>query len=497
MSGQNNCSVDCISTDMLTGAPAVFGTTLVLGKDGKFHRLPSVPSVAVLDEGVSVHAAPTALNFVGAGVTATTIGTIATVTIPSSQAVAVQNEGTTVQAAPTALNFVGAGVTASTLGTVATVTIPAGATPVQNEGLTVSSTPTAINFVGAGVTASTDGPVATITVPSFTVKEAGLEVYGLPAAPAFLNFFGAYVSPNGAGIIVDIPGVNAYSNGVLTDTRVGGFNFTGNATASAVGGGVSTVNVPFTPILKVGSVIAQEPTAINFVGAGVDVTNVAGVATVTVSGSNIEIRDNNSFISAAPTFINFIGGALNTDGPGIDVVLPTINIYEDGIPRKVTAQTINFTGNTSVTVGPDPRVTNVTVPFTPVQNAGLTISSAPTAINFNGVGFSVTDVAGVATIGLVNIMTVLDDGILIGGTPNGINFVGPGIAVTNVAGIATVGLTDINGPAYIASALPPASVMYRRAFVSDAAAPAFGAVVTGGGTTLTPVYSDGANWRVG
>lgn len=36
-----------------------------------------------------------------------------------------------------------------------------------------------------------------------------------------------------------------------------------------------------------------------------------------------------------------------------------------------------------------------------------------------------------------------------------------------------------------------------RSFVSDANAPAFGAIVVGGGTVGTPVYSDGTNWRVG
>jgi hypothetical protein len=36
-----------------------------------------------------------------------------------------------------------------------------------------------------------------------------------------------------------------------------------------------------------------------------------------------------------------------------------------------------------------------------------------------------------------------------------------------------------------------------RSFVTDATAPAFGAVVVGGGSTAIPVYSDGTNWIVG
>ena len=36
-----------------------------------------------------------------------------------------------------------------------------------------------------------------------------------------------------------------------------------------------------------------------------------------------------------------------------------------------------------------------------------------------------------------------------------------------------------------------------RAFVTDALAPVFGAVVVGGGAVRVPVFFDGTNWRVG
>lgn len=36
-----------------------------------------------------------------------------------------------------------------------------------------------------------------------------------------------------------------------------------------------------------------------------------------------------------------------------------------------------------------------------------------------------------------------------------------------------------------------------RSFVTDATTPTFGATVVGGGAVSTPVYSDGANWKVG
>ena len=43
----------------------------------------------------------------------------------------------------------------------------------------------------------------------------------------------------------------------------------------------------------------------------------------------------------------------------------------------------------------------------------------------------------------------------------------------------------------------PAATVGSRAFVSDALAPVFGAVVAGAGAVNIPVYADGAAWRVG
>jgi hypothetical protein len=80
----------------------------------------------------------------------------------------VQEEGAVVQAAPTAINFVGTGVTATTVGTVATVTLASTAVPVQEEGVTVTAAPTAINFVGTGVTATNTAGVATVNIPKIT-----------------------------------------------------------------------------------------------------------------------------------------------------------------------------------------------------------------------------------------------------------------------------------------------------------------------------------------
>lgn len=56
--------------------------------------------------------------------------------------------------------------------------------------------------------------------------------------------------------------------------------------------------------------------------------------------------------------------------------------------------------------------------------------------------------------------------------------------------------TTITYVAITVAALPIGSEG-MRAFVSDATATTFGTIVVGNGANKVPVYSDGANWRIG
>jgi hypothetical protein len=135
-------------------------------------------AVPVQEEGVTVQAAPTAINFVGAGVTATTVGTVATVTIPQSF-LPIQEEGVAVQATPTFLNFIGSGVTAAASGAGATVTIVGASGPVQEEGVQVVASPTFTNFAGTALTATASGAGALVTIDPYAtnaIAQAGTSV---------------------------------------------------------------------------------------------------------------------------------------------------------------------------------------------------------------------------------------------------------------------------------------------------------------------------------
>jgi hypothetical protein len=147
-------------------------------------------AIPAQDDGVEIVAAPTALNFTGAGITVTDVGGVATINVPGGgAAIPVEDDGTQIVAAPTALNFTGAGVTVSDVGGEATINITGGATdgativslldtelggatwqtgggavPVEDDGSQIVAAPTALNFTGAGVVVSDVGGVANVAI---------------------------------------------------------------------------------------------------------------------------------------------------------------------------------------------------------------------------------------------------------------------------------------------------------------------------------------------
>ena len=98
-----------------------------------------------------------------------------------------------------------------------------------------------------------------------------------------------------------------------------------------------------------------------------------------------------------------------------------------------------------------------------------------------------------------------------GTAPSGASYVSNGlglIAITNgavadEAALIAAGCTALypagQTPMTVA-ALPMAAIAGQRQFVSDstlAASGNFGTSVTGGGTNIVPVFSDGTTWRIG
>jgi hypothetical protein len=129
-------------------------------------------TLVVREEGSTVQTAVSALNFVGANVTASAgaagVANI-TVTAPAATPLAVQEEGVAVDADVTTINFIGATTTAAP-GAPGTVTVTVAApTPltVSEEGTPVDAAVTSINFVGL-VTTATQGSPGSVTVTAAT-----------------------------------------------------------------------------------------------------------------------------------------------------------------------------------------------------------------------------------------------------------------------------------------------------------------------------------------
>lgn len=81
----------------------------------------------------------------------------------------------------------------------------------------------------------------------------------------------------------------------------------------------------------------------------------------------------------------------------------------------------------------------------------------------------------------------------------GINWGSNLCTITTEAQTGTVRPLNVKFPPQTVASLPSASTAGAgsRMMVSDASAPTFGATAAGGGSTVSPVYSDGSNWKIG
>ena len=223
--------------------------------------------IMVKDESLILTAVASSLNFMGAGVTAT-VGNPLTgdvdVTIPGGIAgIAVSDEGTIIAATANSINFVGAGVT-GVLVSPGVVHVRVPGIEIRDENSVLTSMPNMINFVGAGVTASLSSNDVTVTIPgaaaasnTVIVKDEGTT---LSSAVSTLNFVGAGVTatvPTPGFIEVTIPAAAAASNTVIVKDE--------------------------------GLSLSLPVTAINFIGDTVSAVYNAGVADVTVTGTDQQL----------------------------------------------------------------------------------------------------------------------------------------------------------------------------------------------------------------
>ncbi len=119
----------------------------------------------------------------------------------------------------------------------------------------------------------------------------------------------------------------AVGSNTVTDTASIDLTLTGTAISGAVKRSATANNriteqtdglhVAPVAIQKAGAAVTANPSAINFTGTNITVTDVAGVATVAVAaGGAVPIQDEGTVVQAAPTAINFVGAGVTTTTVG-------------------------------------------------------------------------------------------------------------------------------------------------------------------------------------
>lgn len=249
----------------------------------------------------------------------------------------------------------------------------AGAVPLQNAGSQVQAAPTAINVVGNGATASTVGTVGTIDVPGTTVRaNGGTAVPAVNTPPTDIDFV------NGTNVTMSLVD-NLDGTVTMTVSSSGGtaavpvqkdgtqivaaptaLNFTGTAVAVTDVGGIATIAVTAAtpvPVQKDGVEIVADPTVMNFTGAGVAVTDVAGVATVNIAGggggASVATQKDGSAVVAATDILNFTGTGVALSNPSGDTTaidIPGAGVAWSGARLTKTAtQALTLATDNAVT----------------------------------------------------------------------------------------------------------------------------------------------------
>jgi hypothetical protein len=368
-------------------------------------------TIIIQDEGSNVlSSGANTINFVGAGVTASNVSGVATITIASSgiSGVIVKDEGSNVVSSANTINFVGAGVTASNVSGVATITIPS----------QVGGTNTQLQFNDNGVFGG---------IPNATYSNGSLNLGNVTTTSSTAN-----------AVTANSVAANAVTANAITATGPANLGNVGNVKiAGGAAGQVLTTdgtgNLSWTPsssgnatiaIKDEGSDVVSSANTINFVGAGVTASNVGGVATITISGggSGVTVQEQSSTVVATATTLNFLGNgvtASNTAGVAIISVSGGVNTMYNSAPVTSYADTINF-------VGPLANVTNVNFTSATDVVIGLTVQDESTVV------------AGNAAIGTLNF---LGAGVTVTAGPTGVaNVTISGSTATSVAsGNVTLG----------------------------------------------------------
>ena len=179
----------------------------------------------------------------------------------------------------------------------------------QSDGLHVAATPAAITVADT---------------QSIDLSGTGLSGSPLTAAAIISPTAGNTLSSTAQGLYVptvtttssdtatiDFSGAGTSASPLTADVKRSSLVANNRITAQSDGIHVAPVGVQ-----KAGTVVSANPTAINFTGTNITVTEVAGVATVAVAGGGAPVQEEGTQVVAAPTAINFVGEGVTATNVG-------------------------------------------------------------------------------------------------------------------------------------------------------------------------------------
>lgn len=227
---------------------------------------------------------------------------------------------------------------------------------------------------------------------------------------------------------------------------------------SVTSGGTGLTTIPSNGQLLIGNGTGYTLNTLNS-GAGISVINGSGTITIANTGVLSNIAGTGISVSGATGNVTITNnGVLSFSGGATGLT-----------PSTATAGAVTLDGTLAIANGG----TN----GTSVPTAGAVPYGTGTAYAFSAAGVSgqvlTSAGAGTPTWGAVSL-------------------------TSQVSGILPVanGGTGV-GVAYTVATLPTAGTQGRRAWVTNALAPAFGAAPVGGGAVVIPVFDNGTAWIVG
>lgn len=256
-------------------------------------------------------------------------------------------------------------------------------------------------------------------------------------------------------------------------------------TALAVtSGGTGLTTIPTNGQLLIGNGTGYTLNTLGY-GAGISVTNAVGTITVAntgvlsnIAGSGISVSNATGNVTVSNT------GVLSAiAGTGISVSSSTGNI------TFANTGVLSFSGSTTG--------------LTPAAATTGAITLAGTLIAVNGgtgqASYAIGDLLYAdTTTTLAKLPDVATGNALISGGISTAPAWGKIGLTTHVSGTLPVANGGTGaGVAYTVATLPVAGTQGRRAWVTNALAPAFGAAPVGGGAVVIPVFDNGTIWIVG